>query len=89
MFSTIAPCTPAWSNDQSVKPVTARTLTQDSSWASKTKENLSFDQQVFFICIAVEKLIKKYQEKVNDYGLDDELRAVYKQVLNDLMALEV
>lgn len=36
-----------------------------------------------------QKLIKKYQEKVNDYGLDDELRAVYKQVLNDLMALEV
>jgi len=36
-----------------------------------------------------QKLIKKYQEKVNDYGLDDELRAVYKQVLNDLMVLEV
>lgn len=36
-----------------------------------------------------QKLIKKYQEKVNDYGLDDELRDVYKQVLNDLMVLEV
>jgi hypothetical protein len=36
-----------------------------------------------------QKLIKKYQEKVNDYGLEDELRAVYKQVLNDLMVLEV
>jgi len=36
-----------------------------------------------------QKLIKKYQEKVNDYGLNVELRAVYKQVLNDLMVLEV
>jgi hypothetical protein len=36
-----------------------------------------------------QKLIKRYRAKADDYGLDDELRAVYKQVLNDLMVLEV